>query len=66
MMTEAASTSETLVNFYQTARRYNPEDSHLHTEKLSELSSCEGHAPEIINTMLLLLLQLLLLLLPLI
>jgi uncharacterized protein with FMN-binding domain len=26
---EAASTSETLVNFYQTTRRYNPEDSHL-------------------------------------
>jgi hypothetical protein len=22
-------TSETLVNFYQTTRRYNPEDSHL-------------------------------------
>jgi hypothetical protein len=29
-MMEAARTSETLVNFYQTARRYNPEDSHLH------------------------------------
>jgi hypothetical protein len=28
-MMEAARTSETLVNFYQTARRYNPEDSHL-------------------------------------
>jgi hypothetical protein len=28
-MVEAASTSETLVNFYQTKRRYNPEDSHL-------------------------------------
>jgi hypothetical protein len=28
-MMEAASTSETLVNFYQTTRRYNPEDSHL-------------------------------------
>jgi hypothetical protein len=26
---EAARTSETLVNFYQTTRRYNPEDSHL-------------------------------------
>jgi hypothetical protein len=25
----AARTSETLVNFYQTTRRYNPEDSHL-------------------------------------
>jgi hypothetical protein len=27
---EAVSTSETSVNFYQTTRRYNPEDSHLH------------------------------------
>jgi hypothetical protein len=26
---EAARTSETLVNFYQTTRRYNPEDKHL-------------------------------------
>jgi hypothetical protein len=31
LMMEAARTSETLVNFYQTARCYNPEDSHLHT-----------------------------------
>jgi hypothetical protein len=28
-MMEAAMTSETLVNFYQTTRRYNPEDIHL-------------------------------------
>jgi hypothetical protein len=28
-MMEAAGISETLVNFYQTTRRYNPEDSHL-------------------------------------
>jgi hypothetical protein len=28
-MMEAASTSETSVNFYQTTRRNNPEDSHL-------------------------------------
>jgi hypothetical protein len=28
---EAAKTSETLVNFYQTIQHYNPEDSHLHT-----------------------------------
>jgi hypothetical protein len=27
-MLEAARTSETVVNFYQTTRRYNPEDSH--------------------------------------
>jgi hypothetical protein len=29
LMMEAARTSETLVNFYQTTRRYNPEGSHL-------------------------------------
>jgi hypothetical protein len=29
VMMEAASTSETTANFYQTTRRYNPEDSHL-------------------------------------
>jgi hypothetical protein len=28
-MMEAANTSETSVNFYQTKRRNNPEDSHL-------------------------------------
>jgi hypothetical protein len=30
MMMEAARTSETLVNFYQTTWCYNPEDSNLH------------------------------------
>jgi hypothetical protein len=35
LMMEAASTSETLVNFYQITRRYNPEDSHLRTRQLS-------------------------------
>jgi hypothetical protein len=34
LMMEATSTSETLVNFYQTTRRYNPEDSHLHKSSL--------------------------------
>jgi hypothetical protein len=29
LMMEAARTSETLVNFYQTTQRYNPEDSNL-------------------------------------
>jgi hypothetical protein len=29
VLMEAARTSETLVNFYQTTRRYNPGDSHL-------------------------------------
>jgi hypothetical protein len=37
-MMETARTSETLVNFYQTTRRYNPEDSHLNTWKLLPLS----------------------------
>jgi hypothetical protein len=32
-MMEAAKTSETLVNFYQTTRRYKPEDSHLRTHR---------------------------------
>jgi hypothetical protein len=30
LMMEAASTSETSVNVYQTTRRNNPEDSHPH------------------------------------
>jgi hypothetical protein len=29
LMMEAARTSETLVNFYQTTQYYNPDDSHL-------------------------------------
>jgi hypothetical protein len=36
---EAARTSETLVNFYQTTRRYSPEDSHLRTHRLENLKS---------------------------
>jgi hypothetical protein len=34
-MMEAARSSETLVNFYQTARRYNPEDIHLRQKYFS-------------------------------
>jgi hypothetical protein len=30
LMMVAPRSPETLVNFYQTTRRYNPEDSHLH------------------------------------
>jgi hypothetical protein len=30
---EAARTSETLVNFYQTTKRDNPEDSHLRAHR---------------------------------
>jgi hypothetical protein len=36
---EAASTYETSVNFYQTTRRNNPEDSHLHTRWRENLKS---------------------------
>jgi hypothetical protein len=39
LMMEAARTSETLVNFYQTSRRYNPEDSNLHTHRRENLKS---------------------------
>jgi hypothetical protein len=37
LMMEAARTSETQVNFYQTARRYNPEDSHLRIHRRENL-----------------------------
>jgi hypothetical protein len=36
---EAARTSETLVNFYQTTRCYNLEDSNLHTHRRENLKS---------------------------
>jgi hypothetical protein len=36
---EAARTSETSVNVYQTTRRYNPEDSHLRTRRRENLKS---------------------------
>jgi hypothetical protein len=38
-MMEATSTSETSVNFYQTTRRNNSEDSHLHTRRRENLKS---------------------------
>jgi hypothetical protein len=34
LMMEGARSSETLVNFYRTTRRHNPEDSHLLLKKL--------------------------------
>jgi hypothetical protein len=36
---EAARTSEMLVNFYQTTRCYNPEDSHLRAHRRENLES---------------------------
>jgi hypothetical protein len=38
-MMEAARTSETSLNFYQTKRRNHPEDSHLHTRRRENLKS---------------------------
>jgi hypothetical protein len=37
LMMEVASTSETSVNFYQTTRRYNPEDSHIRISIKSDI-----------------------------
>jgi hypothetical protein len=37
LMMEAASTSETSVNFYHTTRRSNPEDSNHHTRRRENL-----------------------------
>jgi hypothetical protein len=39
LMMEAARTSETSVNFYQTTRRNNPEDSHLFIRRCENLKS---------------------------
>jgi hypothetical protein len=39
LMMEAASTSETSVNFYQTTWHNNPEDSHLHIHCHENLKS---------------------------
>jgi hypothetical protein len=39
---EAARTSETSVNFYQTTRRYNPEESHLRTHRRENPKSYWG------------------------
>jgi hypothetical protein len=39
LMIEAASVSETSVNFYELTRRYNPEDGHLVTHRREKLKS---------------------------
>jgi nucleoside diphosphate kinase len=39
LMMEAVRTSETSVNFYQTTRCNNAEDSHLHTRRRENLKS---------------------------
>jgi hypothetical protein len=38
-MMEVARTSETLVNFYQTTWRYNPEESHIWAHRRENLKS---------------------------
>jgi hypothetical protein len=42
LMMEAASISETSVNFYQTTWRNNPEDCHIHTRLRENLKSHQG------------------------
>jgi hypothetical protein len=46
LMVEAASTSETSANLYQTARCNNPGDSHLHARRRENLKS---HSASILN-----------------
>jgi hypothetical protein len=41
LMMEAVRTSETLVNFYQTIRRYNPEGSHLQKNMIDIFTAVE-------------------------
>jgi hypothetical protein len=50
LMMGTAKTSETLVNFYQTTLRYNPEDSHLYTHRRENLKSYKIIIAETINT----------------
>jgi hypothetical protein len=42
-----AKTSETSVNFYQTTRRHNPEDSHLYARRRENLNSHQLSAPQL-------------------
>jgi hypothetical protein len=39
LMNGAVQTSETLVNLYQSTRRYNPEDRHLHTHRRENIKN---------------------------
>jgi hypothetical protein len=50
LMMEAARTSETLADFCQTTRRYNPEDSHLRTHHRENLKSYEVKVVPCLNT----------------
>jgi hypothetical protein len=42
LMMVTSSIFETSVNFYETTRRNNPEDSHLHTRRRENLKSHSG------------------------
>jgi hypothetical protein len=42
LMMEAASTSETSINLYQTTRRNIPEDSYPHSRRRENLKSHQG------------------------
>jgi hypothetical protein len=53
-MMEAAATSETSVNFYQTTRRNNPEDNHLHSRRRENLKSHKVNEVSVLITYLLL------------
>jgi hypothetical protein len=44
LMMEAVQTSEKLVNPYQSTRRNNPEDGHLHTHRRENLKSYIGRS----------------------
>jgi hypothetical protein len=48
-MMEAASTSETSVNFYQTTLRNNPDDSHLHNRRRDNLKSHKGKVVAVVE-----------------
>jgi hypothetical protein len=48
LMMEAASTSETSVNFYQTTWYSNPEDNHLHDNEPSDIAGFVGRVNEMI------------------
>jgi hypothetical protein len=51
-MTEAASTSEILVNFYHSTWCNNAEDSHLHTRCCENLKSCPENCLLVVSDLL--------------
>jgi hypothetical protein len=48
---EATNTSETMVNFYQTTRRYNPEQSYIDTRRRENLKSYFFHLIIVLQNM---------------